>query len=542
MASRPSLSIRPALIAVVASGALCAGAAAQDTFLYAFNSEGRVVTNGYALDDLQNGKEKVDEDETWRDLFVKGPDRWLLRGDGRIAKNGELLTDDLEGDEDWNALVVDDTDAFTALRNDGHVAGPAGSLVNLPQGDFAFPDMVTNGLAAFVLKTNGAVFRVPEEAPLIIFDGPQGEIDGAADDGEGPDVNWVRLKINPVDGKMWALRGDGTIMNADIPLLPPVTPDPGTIVEELPYDKSDEVIKINELYTDFDFDAAGGFFAIRSDGKLYSTASPDNALADFEGDPEDDTDEAYLGLAVVDDVPHVLRSDGKIFRGTDAEPLLDLKDSLYRGLVLGTVLPDLANVKNKAPLISATTLTAPEGTDLTVPVIVADRDKPAGDLIVGVVAETLPAGATFDVPTRVLSWPAAGPPGTYKVKVTVDDGIAKLVTGVQTITIKPLDANETKNIKPTMVKVKGANALVGLPFVLPLSAFDLDGDPVTLTLNPAATLPEGASFDEGTQTLTWDAPQLTDTGTREFKFLVNDGTVEVKQSVKVKVQSSLLTF
>jgi hypothetical protein len=542
MTTRPILSIHPVLFAVAASGALAAGAWAQDSFIYAFNSEGRVVANGYALDDLENGKEKVDEDETWRDLFVKGPDRWLLRGDGRIARNGELLTDDLEGDEDWRAIVVDDSDVYTAVRLDGHVAGPSGSLVNLPQGDFAFLDMVTNGTAAFVLKTNGGVFRVPGEEPLILFDGPQGEIDGAADDGEGLDVSWVRLKINPVDGKMWALRGDGTIMNADIPLLPPVTPDSGTIVVQLPYDNTDEFISINELYTDFDFDAAGGFFAIRADGKLYSTASPVAVLADFDGDPEDDVDETYVAVRVIDDVPHVLRSDGKIFRDVAPDPAMDLKDSVYRGLELGSELPDLANVKNKAPVISATTITAPEGSDLTVPVIVADRDLPADQLVVAVVPETLPAGAAFDDVTRVLTWPDAGPAGTYKVKITVDDGIAKPVTGVQTLTIKPLDTNETKNIKPTLVKVKGANALVGLPFELQLSAFDLDGDPVTLQLNPAATLPEGADFDAGTQTLTWDAPQLTDTGTREFKFLVSDGTVEVKQSVKVKVVSSLLGF
>src|SRR5262245_42414981 len=119
MATCSILSGRTVLFAAAASAALAAGAAAQQTYVYAFNAEGRVVANGYALDDLQNGKEKNDEDETWRDLFVAGPDRWLLRGDGRIALNGELLDDDLEGDEDWRAIVVDGNGDFTALRNDG---------------------------------------------------------------------------------------------------------------------------------------------------------------------------------------------------------------------------------------------------------------------------------------------------------------------------------------------------------------------------------------------------------------------------------------
>jgi hypothetical protein len=265
-------------------------------------------------------------------------------------------------------------------------------------------------------------------------------------------------------------------------------------------------------------------------------------LVDFGGDPADDASEAYESVVVVDEVPQVLRADGKLFQGDVTEPVLDLKNSEYRGLVLGTALPDLANVKNQAPLASTTTLTAPEGTDLSVPVIVVDRDLPAASLVVDVVPETLPAGASFDPVERVLTWPAAGPKGTYKVKITVSDGIAKPLNAVQTLNIKPPNTAE-KNIEPTLAQVKGANALVGLPFELPLSGFDLDGDPVTITLNPnAPPLPAGASFDEGTQTLTWDSPQLTDTGTHEFKFLVSDGTKEVKKVVKVKVQSSLLTF
>src|SRR5262245_18132670 len=100
MATCSILSGPTLLFAAAPSAALAAGPAAQQQYVYAFNAEGRVVANGYALDDLQTGKEKNDEDETWRDLFVTGADRWLLRGDGKIALNGDLQDVDLEGDED----------------------------------------------------------------------------------------------------------------------------------------------------------------------------------------------------------------------------------------------------------------------------------------------------------------------------------------------------------------------------------------------------------------------------------------------------------
>jgi hypothetical protein len=534
----PLAALAASVLAVLA--ALTAPAAAQSEFIYAFALDGHVSANGYPLDKLKSGGTSP-EDETWRDLAVRGPDRWLLRGDGTISLNGEKI-EDLGGDEDWRALVVDDNGDFFALRRDGRVAGAEGEVHDYPDGPFDFLDMVADGTTLYVLKTNGAIFRVPEPDPIIKFNGPPGEVSGSTGDGEATDTLWVRLLRNPADGRLWALRRDGTLMSAAIPPTPPATPDPGQQEASLPYNDNDDEIDPGDLYNDFTFDVAGAWSAIRADGKLFDAAHPGPPLIDYPGGAGSSASQTYQSVIAAEAGLLVLRADGKVFRGEETDALIDLPDVGYVRFALGAELPDLVNVKNQKPFASKATITAPEGADVELAVIAVDRDLPADELLVSVVPETLPAGASFDEVARVLSWPDAGPPGTYKVKVTVDDGIAKPVTAVQTLTIKKPDENASKNIKPSIEQVSGVVALAALPFALPVASFDLDGDPVELTLNDNGKLPETVTFDGADDTLHWDDPLVSDTGTRSFKINGTDGTAQVSRTIKVKVQTSLLAF
>jgi hypothetical protein len=526
--------------------ALTTVARAQSSFIYAFSDKGLVSANAYALDVLpQTGGSKNSsgstDKPTWQDLFVRGPDRWLIRDDGEVSRNGAhefSLSDSLV----WRRIVVDDADDFFALSKGGRVSGAAGIVVDYDAGIFSFTDLATDGQTVYALKSNGAVFRVPEPDAVVKFNGPPGEISGKGADGEAADVTWVRLLIDPIDGKLWGLRHDGILQSADVPARPPTDPAPGVPEASLPYNNSDGSISIDQLYADFSFDTDGSWFALRNDGRLFSVKSQDTALVDLPGGPSVSGNQAYVALVVSAGHTIALRADGKLFGDLEPTAITDLKGNGYVGLALGSQLPDLAKVKNQKPVGTSMTITAPEGADISLPVVATDRDKASADLLVDIVAETLPAGATWDGPSRTISWPSAGPAGKYKIKVTVDDGLAKPVTCVQTITIKPIDADAAKNIKPSVAKVSNAVALVELPFELQVLAFDLDGDALTLSQDVGASPPPGTSFDALTGSFTWAAPAVGAAGTHSFKFLADDGTAQSKRTIKVKVQTSLLAF
>ena len=532
------MKIRQVLAAALAlSGAV----SAQSAFVYAFNQQGQVSANAYPLDNLPDSTSST-SNEIWQSLFIHGADRWLIRGDGKVAENGKIVFS-LSNDVLWRGIVVDDTDAFFGMSKGGRVSGVNGIVVDYGAGSFEFTDIRTDGTTVYVLKSNGAVFRVPEPDPIVKFDGPPGEVSGSTADGQALDVLWERLAINPVDGKLWGLRHDGIIQSADIPVDPPATPNPGVAEAALPYDNGDGFVDPDQLYADFAFDADATWYALRADGRLFSVAAQGPPLVDLPGEPSDNADQTYESLLVKGGQTVALRSDGKVYRNVDTTAIVDLKNNSYVGLAFGVVLPDLTNVKNQPPVGSSMKVVAPEGADVELPVIATDRDLATADLVVDIVADTLPAGATWDGPTRTISWPAAGPVGTYKVKVTVSDGIAKPVTAVQTITIKPLDANPAKNIKPSIAKVSKAIALVGLPFTLPVLAFDQDGDTLDVSLDDTGTPPPaGVAFDDVTWVLTWDNPNIAATGSVPFKFIADDGTAQAKRTLKVKVQSSLLAF
>jgi len=528
---------RYVLSAIVALFGGAAAASAQDTFVYAFNSQGEVSANGYPLDDLPSSNSST-KDEFWRDLFVQGPNRWLIRGDGKIVENGGDVIN-LPGDSGWRGIVLDDMGVQFAMSRSGKVTkvenATSQELVNYPGENFDFTDIVTDGQAVYVLKSNGSVYRVPEDGPLLKFN-------DSGEDGNAPTKVWITLQIHPIDGTLWALRQDGKIRSAVIPVSPGDPLDEGTQQADLPYNSGADFIG-DELYYDFTFATDGTWFALRADGKLYSSADQVTPIINFPGAPNDGESQTYRSVLTRAGDTIVLRDDGGIYQSTSTDEILDLKKSSYQKLVLGNVFPNLDNVDNEPPVGTSSTITAPEGTDITLQVVAVDRDLPSDDLVVEPVADVpLPAGATWDMLTRSIVWPNAGPVGTYKIKVTVSDGIDKPVNTTQTIKIKALDVNETKNAKPVLVKISKATALVAVPYDLPIQAFDVDGTVPVISLDTSKPPPAGATFDAMAGLLLWDAPTLMELGTVSFKFIATDGTAEVKKTIKVKVVTSLLGF
>ncbi len=531
MTSRQLLAAAAALLIVGQA------ASAQDTFVYAYNQSGMVSANGYPLDDLP-GSNSSSKDELWRDLVVQGPNRWLIRGDGKIVENGGDVIN-LPGDSGWRGIVLDDMGVLYAMSKGGKITKVADAvdeeLVNYPGENFDFTDIETDGQTVYVLKSNGSVYRVPEDGPLLKFN-------DSGDDGNVPTKVWTRLLIHPLDGTLWALRQDGKIRSAAIPVSPADPLDEGTQEADLPYDSGADFIG-DQLYYDFTFAEDGSWLALRADGRLYSTAEQVNSIINFPGGPSDGVSETYRSVITRDGDTLVLRDDGGIYQSTSTDEILDLKKSAYQKLVLGSAFPNLDNVDNEPPVGTSMTITAPEGTDITLPVVAVDRDLPSEDLVVEPVADVpLPAGATWDQLTRSIVWPNAGPVGTYKIKITVSDGIDKPVNTTQTIKIKALDVNEAKNAKPVIAKISKATALVAVAYELPILAFDLDGTVPELSLDTSKPPPEGSSFDEMSGKLIWDVPTLQQLGSVSFKFLATDGTATVKKTIKVKLVTSLLGF
>ena len=71
-----------------------------------------------------------------------------------------------------------------------------------------------------------------------------------------------------------------------------------------------------------------------------------------------------------------LRSDGRLYVGTDEEPLVNLPKDDYRSLASSASPPDLTNFKNSRPVVTKTKAVLLEGdTGVSVPVLAADVEK-----------------------------------------------------------------------------------------------------------------------------------------------------------------------
>ncbi len=548
-AARPLAPRRPALAAALLAVAALAplpAASAQQAFVYGLTDDGTLTANATVLEKLP-GKVTADPatfGRIWWKVLVDGSDRWVLRLDGRVQKNGELLHEldyTTVFDGSWVDLDLID-DELWAMRNDGALARDGLVVVNLPAGDFFFQESVVRGPDIYTLRSDGAVYRNLELTPAFQFEGGPGPITGA-DDGEDGDTIWRALAVDPVDGTLHALRNDGKIAVGD----PDGEGDPpsGTLVADLPFDDmlntESQAAVLAAIYHELEFLDDGTWRALNGEGEIYEEGSHVTPVVDLPGGPFNGGSQLYidmLGGATF----LTLRADGRLYVGTDEDPIVNLPKDDYRSLASSASPPDLTNFKNSRPVVTKTKAVLLEGdTGVSIPVLAADIEKTEDDLVFTVDPETVPAGATWNPTTRTLDWPDPGPAGKYSLKVTVDDGETMPVVSKNRIVVKPLH-DKPKNSKPQVGKVKKARALVGVPFVLPLVVTDLDGDMVTISVDetkPPFTL--GATFDPMTNTFTW-TPTLEHLGKHKVKFVATDGIKARKAAVKLDVVSSLLGF
>ena len=539
-------------------------AATAQGFLYAVNETGNLTVNATTLEKLPsklNPGNATTIGESWWDIHVEGPDRWALRLDGRVQKNGELLHDFSIDDLTalWLSLAVNG-DELWALRTDGGLGRDGVVVQVLPveppdpetQGEFFFQQIVALDGDIYALRSDGSVYRNLGLDPVLRFVGGPGVVTGSLEDppGEGlaTDTVWRTMAVSPVDGALWALRNDGKLARG-VPEAPGEGGEPvAEIITSLPFDEdidtSSVAAAVAEIYVRLVMSADGTWSALNGKGELYREVhSFVEPLVDWNGSPVGGgNDQVFVDILPTSKGVYGLRFDGRLFEQGSEDPLVKLPKSRYRALALSAEAPDLTNFKNSRPKVSKTSQVALTGSTVTVPVLANDADLAESELTFEVDPLKNPEGAVWDDELRRFTWEAPDAPGKASFLVSVSDGVAKSAKSKNKVKLIEPDTDPLKNKKPLVMKVKGARALVGFPFSLTVQAVDPDGDELTMSIDtskPPFTL--GATFDAETGVFSWE-PQLADIGGYKVVVFVSDGTVTVKRSIKLRVDSSLLGF
>jgi hypothetical protein len=162
-------------------------------------------------------------------------------------------------------------------------------------------------------------------------------------------------------------------------------------------------------------------------------------------------------------------------------------------------------------------------------IIAGDPDKEdAGSYNLS--ATQLPQGAVFTPETATFSWtPTFDQSGTYSVTFNNTDAQG-LVTS-QTVELTVNHVNRTPVLNPITAQTAEEN--VPLTIVIPAGE-DPDIEDAQKQVYNAENLPEGASFDPATRTLTW-TPTYDQSGNYEIPISLTDGEFTIKQTLAVTI-------
>jgi hypothetical protein len=188
-----------------------------------------------------------------------------------------------------------------------------------------------------------------------------------------------------------------------------------------------------------------------------------------------------------------------------------------------TITITVGNV-NRPPIINPIgNKVASEGEPVVFTVTAADPD--GNDLTYS--AGNLPGGAVFDSSSQTFTWtPGYDQAGNYvDVRFTVTDNGSPPLPAQEAITITVGNVNRPPVLNP----VGNKNVTEGEPLTIALTATDPDGDALTYS---ADNLPDGATFDPGTQEFRW-TPGYDQSGNYEIELSVEDSgsPIEVDSEV-----------
>jgi hypothetical protein len=169
-----------------------------------------------------------------------------------------------------------------------------------------------------------------------------------------------------------------------------------------------------------------------------------------------------------------------------------------------------------------------ENTPIEIQLQASDPDQEDLDQLV-YSATNIPKGAALDSQTGLFSWtPTYLQAGTYTLMFKVTD--TGQLSAEQEATITVEDLNRTPVIDPVPAQTVDENSTLNVS----VTASDEDTD--NTLIYSADNLPEGATFDAASQTLTW-TPGFEQAGTYNVVFNVTDEIETVSTEVNITVQN-----
>jgi len=147
-----------------------------------------------------------------------------------------------------------------------------------------------------------------------------------------------------------------------------------------------------------------------------------------------------------------------------------------------------------------------------------------------ITAEQLPEGAVFSAETATFTWtPTYDQSGGYTIKFTNTDEAGLAISQDVQITVNHV--NRTPVLDPVQPQTGEEN--VALTVVVP-PGIDPDSEDTQKLTYSIQNLPEGASFDETSITLTW-TPNFEQSGEYEVIISCSDGEYTVTQALKLSI-------
>jgi len=188
------------------------------------------------------------------------------------------------------------------------------------------------------------------------------------------------------------------------------------------------------------------------------------------------------------------------------------------------------NHVNRPPTIEAIEpKTVDENKLIEFKLISGDPDKEdAGNITLS--ATQLPGGAVFTPEMATFTWtPTFEQAGNYTITFNNTDAQG-LVTS-QTVELTVNHVNRTPVLNPITAQTAEENS--PLSVVIPVGE-DPDSEDVQKQVYSAENLPEGATFDPATRTLTW-TPTYDQSGNYEIPISLSDGEFTVTQNLSITV-------
>jgi hypothetical protein len=548
---RTSARAAAAALGLAAVLAVHGVSAEDDMYVYSLNFYGKLAVNGTIIDDMPSefdfDGEDVDHlEDAWVGLAVEGADRYTLRYDGLVRKNGKKLFQLPYQGYRWVGMAVENGTVF-CLTADGVLAVDDDVVGDLAMEGYGFLALAVYQGRIYSLRSDGQTFRDTDRDDFIRFEAGPGSA-SLFPDGWATDTLWNRIAVDPTGtGRLIALRTDGYLYGAPLSGVSAV----GTEIAELPfvadYDAdddgdTDDIPWLDDVYTDLEVADDGAWWVLAADGRVYDehrgAIVPEGDLPD---QPNENTT-LYYDLAVRGTDYWVVRNDGRVYFDGQTPPILELPGTSYGKVAVSPLRPDTSSIDEHPPKATILHTRTIVDTPLAIPAIVSDTETAAADLVVTpykIPADETGSTAVWDAAARVLRWDAPRVAGEYKFKFDVTDA-ETTVRFVYVIEVFGADDDPEENKTPKTPTITEARAIVGQPFSVPLIVDDKDHDALQIGVDLADyPYTVGATFDKATNTFAW-TPHAEDQGEVTLKFKVWDGTVEKKFEFVLKVKNGLI--